>query len=183
MHAKAARDVVLSIQNRGYHQSPLRGQGERAWLRALARELDEVTSIVRWVQHLDCNDVRSLQDSMDNLQTSLPAGEMASEPNKLPASLYRNLIVAYLRCGDMLGAASIWNCARDEARLTMEDLEHDWKDDRKSFKEFVEAVAHGKGNWMKGNTPELVLQWFSGATPVPRVKMWWQRPGRRRAGT
>lgn len=162
-------------------------------------ELDRLTAAIRWTQ-MYAVDRRSQPEMRHLLQlgkvdeaigipeeeedhalaVKVATGDHGQERmvNKLPVTAFRALILAYLRLGDALGAASVLAYARDECRLTLAELEKGWvaSQGKRGFKNLAKDAlysAHKRGSL---DDVQEALAWFSGQEPVPHVKSWWEPP-------
>lgn len=170
--------VLKCIQHKTY----VVRQGRKvcsATLQGLSDELDEIVKVTRWVRHLQSdNSDQYLLDTKDITNLSIsPTGEAAQQPNKFPAHLYRYLVLAYLRVGDAMGAANIMCMARDETKLSFQQLEEGWKYNGRSFRDLVKDTVYIKGSQKASEfSPRETMNLLSGTVAVPKSKSWWERP-------
>ncbi|PWN92055.1 hypothetical protein FA10DRAFT_265861 [Acaromyces ingoldii] len=103
----------------------------------------------------------------------------------MPIVLFRDLMLAYVRLGDDGGATEILRWAREEAGVTLQDLEQTWKrptssavEHTRSFASFVgDAIQKGRilrrGLRRRESLAE-VMEWLADRKEVPKTKSWWR---------
>jgi hypothetical protein len=182
----AANAVLRSIHsvNDGRASSALRNQFNR---------LDKITSAMRWAmqyRHQFAEELYLNEMLSDARGSSVDDGDACVKVNTaegtlcnaLPVGTFRALILTYLRLGDTLGAASVMEWARDECKLSMEDLSKDFvsKKNRhqKTFQEVVKGSIHNARlrSGADAGSKNETLSWMSGESSVPRIKSWWTAP-------
>jgi hypothetical protein len=170
---RSIQQKAYIVSNKGYEASGRRASSME--LQRLTHEIDTVVKVARWVQVLGKS---SLDTDLgeEEIYTAAPSGQAATKPNQPDVSLFRFLIVSYLRVGDITGAANIMTWVREEAKLSFEDLEHGWKGETKGFRNYLKDIAYQTGKGAKAEkAPRDILGMLAGTIPVGRTKSWWNR--------